>query len=94
MVLGNYYLTLERKGATGEGIVFRDADEAIIAYHNGHVHLHSRVAIQAGSLNNPTFTEEQNSKLLIDDGWENNFQRNFAGIVPIYQRTDRLELTS
>ncbi|MER2088215.1 MAG: DNA-directed RNA polymerase subunit beta' [Sporosarcina sp.] len=65
MVLGNYYLTLERKGASGEGTSFRDADEALIAYHNGHVHLHSRIAIQARSLNNPTFTEEQNGKLLL-----------------------------
>ncbi|MBE1553127.1 DNA-directed RNA polymerase subunit beta' [Sporosarcina limicola] len=65
MVLGNYYLTMEREGATGEGAVFRDADEALIAYHNGHAHLHSRVGIQAGSLNNPTFTDEQNSKLLL-----------------------------
>ncbi|WP_318616154.1 DNA-directed RNA polymerase subunit beta' [Sporosarcina sp. YIM B06819] len=65
MVLGNYYITLERKGATGEGTVFYNADEALIAYHNGHVHLHSRIAIQAGSLNNPTFTEEQNGKLLL-----------------------------
>lgn len=65
MVLGNYYLTLEREGATGEGKVFRDADEAIIAYNNGHVHLHSRVAVQAGSFKNPTFTDEQNSKLLL-----------------------------
>ena len=32
MVLGNYYLTLERKGATGEGAIFHDADEALIAY--------------------------------------------------------------
>ncbi|MCZ2259238.1 DNA-directed RNA polymerase subunit beta' [Sporosarcina sp. G11-34] len=65
MVLGNYYLTLERAGAAGEGFVFRDADEALIAYHNGHVHLHSRVAVQAGSLNNPNFTEEQNGQLLL-----------------------------
>ena len=64
MVLGNYYLTLERKGATGEGLVFRDSDEALIAYTNGHVHFHSRIAVQAGSFNNPTFTEEQNGKLL------------------------------
>ena len=42
----------------------------------GHVHLHSRVAIQAGSLNNPTFTEEQNSKLLINDSRKIHFQRN------------------
>ena len=84
MVLGNYYLTLERKGASGEGTSFRDADEALIAYHNGHVHLHSRIAIQAGSLNNPTFTEEQNGKLLINDSRKNNFQRDFAEIVPVY----------
>ncbi len=65
MVLGNYYLTLERKQATGEGFIFRDSDEAIIAYQNGHVHLHSRIAVQAGSFNNPTFTEEQNGQLLL-----------------------------
>ena len=65
MVLGNYYLTLEIAGDVGEGKVFKDASEAFIAYQNGHVHLHSRVAIKASSLNNPTFTEEQNEKLLM-----------------------------
>ncbi|WP_172370519.1 DNA-directed RNA polymerase subunit beta' [Sporosarcina jiandibaonis] len=65
MVLGNYYLTLERKGATGEGQVFRDTDEVMIAYTNGYVHLHTRIAVQAGSLKNPTFTEENNGKLLL-----------------------------
>ncbi len=65
MVLGNYYLTMERVGAIGEGSIFKDRHEAIIAYENGYVHLHSRVAIQASSLNNETFTEEQNSKLLV-----------------------------
>ena len=65
MVLGNYYLTMEMPNAIGEGKVFKDTDEALIAYQNGHVHLHSRVAVQAGSLNNPTFTEEQNKKLLL-----------------------------
>lgn len=65
MVLGNYYLTMERKGAVGEGSIFKDRNEAIIAYENGHVHLHTRVAVQASSLNNETFTEEQNEKLLL-----------------------------
>jgi DNA-directed RNA polymerase subunit beta' (EC 2.7.7.6) len=65
MVLGNYYLTLERKGAIGEGMIFKDRNEAILAYQNGYVHLHSRIAVHAGSLNNPTFTEEQNKKLLL-----------------------------
>jgi DNA-directed RNA polymerase subunit beta' len=65
MVLGNYYLTLERKGAIGEGMVFKDTNEALIAYQNGYVHLHTRVAVHAGSLNNVTFTEEQNQQLLL-----------------------------
>ncbi|QTD39852.1 DNA-directed RNA polymerase subunit beta' [Sporosarcina sp. Te-1] len=65
MVLGNYYLTLERKGAAGEGTVFSNVNEALIAYQTGHVHLHTRIAVYAGSLNNPTFTEEQNQKLLL-----------------------------
>src|SRR3954452_17062238 len=65
MVLGNYYLTLEREGAVGEGMVFKDTSEAILAYQNGYVHMHTRVAVHAGSLGNETFTEEQNNKLLI-----------------------------
>ena len=65
MVLGNYYLTLERPGAVGEGMIFKDADEARIAYQNGYIHLHTRVGIAAKSFENPTFTEEQNKKLLV-----------------------------
>jgi DNA-directed RNA polymerase subunit beta' len=65
MVLGNYYLTLERAGTVGEGMIFNDINEALLAYQNGYVHLHTRVAVRAGSLNNETFTEEQNKKLLV-----------------------------
>ncbi|WP_312097476.1 DNA-directed RNA polymerase subunit beta' [Niallia sp.] len=65
MVLGNYYLTLEREGAVGEGMIFNDTSEAILAYQNGYVHLHTRVAVRASSLNNETFTEEQNNQLLL-----------------------------
>ncbi|MDX8367576.1 DNA-directed RNA polymerase subunit beta' [Cytobacillus sp. IB215665] len=65
MVLGNYYLTMEREGAVGEGMIFNDTDEALLAYQNGYVHLHTRVAVNAGTLNNPNFTEEQNNQLLI-----------------------------
>lgn len=65
MVLGNYYLTLERPGVVGEGKTFSNVNEALIAYQNGHVHLHSRIAIAASSLKNPTFSEEQNSQMLI-----------------------------
>ena len=65
MVLGNYYLTLERKGATGEGSSFYGPNEVLIAYQNGNAHLHTRIGILAGSLNNQTFTAEQNKMLLL-----------------------------
>ncbi|MGP4062978.1 DNA-directed RNA polymerase subunit beta' [Halobacillus sp. H74] len=65
MVLGNYYLTLEREGAIGEGMFFKDLNEALMAYQNGYAHLHTRVAVQASSLNNETFTEKQNRQLLL-----------------------------
>ncbi|GAA0596956.1 DNA-directed RNA polymerase subunit beta' [Virgibacillus siamensis] len=65
MVLGNYYLTLERESAAGEGSIFKDINEALMSYQNGYVHLHTRVAIQASSLNKNSFTEKQNSQLLL-----------------------------
>ena len=43
MVLGIYYLTQERPGATGEGMIFKSVNEAILAYENGVVTLHSRI---------------------------------------------------
>ncbi|WP_077605129.1 DNA-directed RNA polymerase subunit beta' [Oceanobacillus sojae] len=65
MVLGNYYLTLEREDSIGEGSYFKDTNEALIAYQTGYAHLHTRIAVQASSLNNKTFTEKQNSQLLL-----------------------------
>jgi DNA-directed RNA polymerase subunit beta' len=46
MVLGIYYLTMEKAGSFGEGKAFRDSDETIMAYHNGAVSLHSRVKVR------------------------------------------------
>ncbi|MCI8294396.1 MAG: DNA-directed RNA polymerase subunit beta' [Lachnospiraceae bacterium] len=43
MVLGIYYLTQERPGASGEGSIFKSVNEAILAYENKVVTLHSRV---------------------------------------------------
>ncbi|XMB71793.1 DNA-directed RNA polymerase subunit beta' [Mycoplasmatota bacterium WC30] len=46
MVLGNYYLTMEKAGAIGEGSVFRNYDEVMLAYENKVVTLHSRIALR------------------------------------------------
>ena len=46
MVLGIYYLTQERPGAPGEGSIFKSVNEAILAYENHVVTLHSRVKVR------------------------------------------------
>ena len=46
MVLGIYYLTQERPGAKGEGMIFKSFNEALLAYENAAVTLHSRVKVR------------------------------------------------
>ncbi|QKG85605.1 DNA-directed RNA polymerase subunit beta' [Kroppenstedtia pulmonis] len=65
MVLGSYYLTLEKEGAPGEGMVFSTVGEAINAYQQGAVTLHSRIAVPAKVLDKPSFTEKQKKGLLM-----------------------------
>ena len=46
MVLGIYYLTQERPGAIGEGKFFKSVNEAILAYENQVITLHSRIKVR------------------------------------------------
>ena len=46
MVLGIYYLTQERPGVKGEGKCFKNLNEAILAYENGVITLHSRIKVR------------------------------------------------
>ena len=45
MVLGIYYLTQERPGAKGEGKFFKNVNEALLAYENGVITLHSKILV-------------------------------------------------
>jgi DNA-directed RNA polymerase subunit beta' len=46
MVLGSYYLTIARKGELGEGRVFRDFDEATMAYQNHQIGIHAAIKVR------------------------------------------------
>ena len=46
MVLGTYYLTLDKEGEEGEGKYFKDEAEAILAYTNGVITLHARIKVR------------------------------------------------
>ena len=46
MILGSYYLTMDKAGEPGEGKVFRDFDEAMMAYDNGALGLHAPIKVR------------------------------------------------
>ena len=46
MILGSYYLTMQIDGEKGEGMYFKDVDEALLAYQNGDVGLHAKVKVR------------------------------------------------
>ena len=46
MVLGSYYLTLDKPGERGEGRYFRNFDEAVMAYENGQLGLHAAIHVR------------------------------------------------
>lgn len=46
MVLGSYWLTLDRDGEKGEGKIFKDIDEAIMAYDNKVIDLHAQIKVR------------------------------------------------
>ena len=46
MVLGSYYLTIEKPGELGEGKIFRDENEALMAYADKAVELHAKIKVR------------------------------------------------
>ncbi|AGM25644.1 DNA-directed RNA polymerase subunit beta' [Spiroplasma syrphidicola EA-1] len=65
MVLGNYYLTYEEKDQVGQGTIFKDINEAIIAYETGAVALHALVAIPVSAFVNKGFKDSDMSKYIV-----------------------------
>ena len=65
MVLGNYYLTMEKAGLDGEGRVFKDSNEALMAYERRELTLHTRIALPVDSFKHKLFTEGQKGKYLV-----------------------------
>ena len=65
MVLGNYYITMEKAGEEGEGRVFKNSNEALMAYERREISLHTRIAIPVNSFKYKLFTENQKEKYLV-----------------------------
>ena len=65
MVLGNYYITMEKAGEEGEGRVFKNSNEALMAYERREITLHTRIAIPVDSFKHKLFIETQKGKYLV-----------------------------
>ena len=65
MVLGNYYITMEKAGEEGEGRVFKNSNEALMAYERREISLHTRIAVPVDSFKYKLFTENQKGKYLV-----------------------------
>lgn len=68
MVLGNYYLTIEKNdeiGGKGEGLIFKDMNEAIMAYEHKYITLHARIALPCSSFPSTKFPEEYRDHYII-----------------------------
>ena len=65
MVLGNCYLTVEYAGLPNEGHVYKDPNEALMAYERREITLHTRIAIPVKSFKYKLFTDEQRDKYLV-----------------------------
>ncbi|HEY3276104.1 MAG TPA: DNA-directed RNA polymerase subunit beta' [Syntrophorhabdaceae bacterium] len=69
IVLGLYYLTIERKYAKGEGKIFSDSEEVVIAYDAGEVDLHARIKVRFGH----TIVDTTTGRVILRDVVENAF---------------------
>ena len=65
MVLGNYYLTMEKEGEQGEGRVFMNANDVTMAYERREVSLHARIALPVKSFRHKIFPDKYMDKYLV-----------------------------
>ena len=65
MILGNYYITMEKAGLEGEGRIFKNTNEALMAYQRRELTLHTRIAIPVISFRHKVFLDTYKNKYLV-----------------------------
>ena len=65
MILGNYYITMEKKGLEGEGRVFKNTNEVLMAYQRRELTLHTRILVPVNSFKHKVFLDSNNDKYFV-----------------------------
>lgn len=92
MVLGPYYLTIEKPGSLGEGQIFSDPSEVHLAYQSGFVSLHARIALPAKSLGKTSFSPTQMDGMLITTPGKLIFNEVLPKDFPFLHSADKKNL--
>ena len=65
MVLGNYYITIEKAGLPGEGRVYKNPNEALMSYERREITLHTRIALPVRGFRHKIFPDSYHDKYLV-----------------------------
>ena len=65
MVIGNYYITMEKANLPGEGRLFKDDNEALMAYERREITIHTRIVIPTKAFKHKIFTEDKQDKYFV-----------------------------
>ncbi len=89
MVLGIYYLTIEKDGARGEGGFYLNAAEAVLAYHQGHIELQARIVVDiTDSTKSNLYPDRKEKKYLITTPGKLIFNDIFPQDFPYINHAD------
>ncbi len=65
MIIGNYYITIEDANCPNEGKVYKNSNEALMAYERREITLQTRIVVPVNSFRHKIFTDEQKGKYLV-----------------------------
>ncbi len=65
MILGNYYITMDKPGLPNEGRAFKNSNEAIMAYTRREITLHTRILVPVNSFKHKVFLDSNKDKYLM-----------------------------
>ena len=65
MILGNYYITMEKPGKEGEGRIFKNSNEALMAYNRREIDLHTRIVVPVNSFKHKVFLDSHKNQYLV-----------------------------
>ncbi len=91
LVLGVYYMTVERHGARGEGKLFLNSHEAVLAYQQGGIELHARIIVDVTESKKPNLQiegQENGRKFLVTPPGKLLFNEIFPEDFPYINHSD------